>query len=66
MSRPARGAGVRITSILVSMVVGVVAVILLLCIALFLDRYPPRHCAERPHQQRAGGFAGVPTRWKTI
>ena len=39
MSRPARGAGVRITSILVSMVVGVVAVILLLCIALFLDRY---------------------------
>ena len=39
MSRPARGAGVCITSILVSMVVGVVAVILLLCIALFLDRY---------------------------
>ena len=39
MSRPARGAGVRITSILVSMVVGVVAVVLLLCIALFLDRY---------------------------
>ena len=39
MSRPARGAGVRINSILVSMVVGVVAVILLLCIALFLDRY---------------------------
>ena len=39
MSRPARGEGVRITSILVSMVVGVVAVILLLCIALFLDRY---------------------------
>ena len=39
MSRPARGAGVRITSILVSMVVGVVAVSLLWCMALFLARY---------------------------
>ena len=39
MSRRPAGTGLRITTILVSMVVGVVAVILLLCIALFLDRY---------------------------
>ena len=38
MSRPTR-TGLRITTILVSMVVGVVAVILVVCIALFLDRY---------------------------
>lgn len=31
--------GVRITTILVSMVVGVVAIILCCCIFLFLDRY---------------------------
>ena len=37
MSRPTR-TGLRITTILVSMVVGVVAVILVVCIALFLDR----------------------------
>ena len=38
MSRPSR-TGLRITTILVSMVVSVVAVILLCCIALFLSRY---------------------------
>ena len=38
MSRPAR-TGLRITTILVSMVVGVVTVILVICIALFLTRY---------------------------
>ena len=36
--RPAR-TGLRITTILVAMVAGVVAVILAVCIALFLDRY---------------------------
>ena len=38
MSRPSR-TGLRITTILVSMVVSVVAVILVCCIALFLNRY---------------------------
>ena len=38
MKRP-KGTGLRITTILVAMVVGVVAVILVVCIGLFLDRY---------------------------
>ena len=37
--RAPRTTGLRITSILVTMVVGTVAVILICCIALFLDRY---------------------------
>ena len=38
MKRP-KGTGLRITTILVAMVVGVVAIILVVCIGLFLDRY---------------------------
>ena len=39
MKQNAPRTGVRITTILVSMVVGVVAIILCCCIFLFLDRY---------------------------
>ena len=39
MKRHFSHTGIRITTILVSMVVGVVAVILCCCILLFLDRY---------------------------
>ena len=59
MNEPRPRTGLRITTILVSMVVGVVAVILLLLHLSVSRPLPQRHGAERPDQQRPGGIPGV-------
>ena len=48
----------RITTILVTMVVGTVAIILLCCILLF-STATERHGPERPHEQLPGRLSGL-------